>query len=255
MKRVLLIAGAFALFGGGQGLAADLPPAAPPPAKAPAAYVPPPVYNWSGFYIGGNLGAAWTNGNFTDTAGHTFTGGGTSTTQFAGGGQVGANYEFWGGAVIGVEADFDWLPNTSNQSSIVTDIPTGATATLSANNRWLTTVTGRLGYAFDRVLVYAKGGGAWVGSSTPTLTVTPLGGAPTPFSTSINSNWGWTAGAGVEWAFWGTWSVRAEYDYIGLNSQTFTVPVAAAPFGPTFTGNNRNISLFTAGLNYKFGPW
>jgi outer membrane immunogenic protein len=250
MKRVFLIAGALALLGGSQALAADLPPPAAPPPRAPAAYIPPPVYNWTGFYIGGNLGAGWTGGSFTDGV-HSFSG--TSGAQFVGGGQVGANYEFWGGAVIGVEADFDWLANTSNNTSgIVTDVPTGDTATLTANNRWLTTVTGRLGYAFDRVLVYGKGGGAWVGSSTPTLTVTS-GGVPTAFSSTINSNWGWTAGAGVEWAFWGTWSVRAEYDFIGLNNQTFVVPGGAAPFGPTFTGNNRNIQLVTTGINYKFG--
>ncbi len=102
------------------------------------------------------------------------------------------------------------------------------------------------------MLVYGKSGGAWVGSSTPTITIN---GAP--FSTNINSNWGWTAGFGVEWAFAGTWSVRAEYDYVGLNSQSFTVP-ATAPAniaGDVFTGNNRNIQLFTAGINYKFGPW
>jgi outer membrane immunogenic protein len=251
MNRVLLIAGAFALVGAGEALAADLPPAAPPPAKAPVAYAPPPAYNWSGFYIGGNLGAAWTGGNFSDPAGNTFTGGGTSTTQFVGGGQVGANYEFWGGAVIGVEGDFEWLPNTSNTSNSITDT-FGNTDSLTANNRWLTTLTGRLGYAFDRVLVYAKGGGAWVGSSTPTITINGV-----PFSTTINSNWGWTAGAGVEWAFAGTWSVRAEYDYVGLQSQSFTVP-ATAPLGiagDVFTGNNRNIQLFLAGLNFKFGPW
>ena len=86
----------------------------------------------------------------------------------------------------------------------------------------------------------------------PTITIN---GAP--FTTTINSNWGWTAGFGVEWAFAGTWSVRAEYDYIGLNSQTFTVP-ATAPggiAGDVFTGNNRSVQLLTAGINYKFGPW
>jgi outer membrane immunogenic protein len=247
MKRVLLIAGALTFFGGSQALAADLPQPAPVP-KAPAAYAPPP-YNWSGFYIGGNLGAAWTAGTFSDPFGNTFTGGGP--VQFAGGGQVGANYQFWGSAVIGVEADFDWLPNTNNTGNTIVDT-FGNTDSLSANNRWLTTLTGRLGYAFDRVLVYGKGGGAWVGSSTPTITINGV-----PFSTSINSNWGWTAGFGVEWAFAGTWSVRGEYDYVGLNSQTFMVP-ATAPggiAGEVFTGNHRDIQLLTAGVNFKFGPW
>ena len=224
-------------------LAADMAP--------PALIPPPPPYTWSGFYIGGNLGAAWTGGTFSDPFGNTFNGGGNSTTQFAGGGQVGANYQFWGGAVIGVEADFDWLPNTSNASNAILDT-FGNTDLLTANNRWLTTVTGRLGYAFDRVLVYGKGGGAWVGSSTPTITVN---GAP--FSANVNNNWGWTAGFGVEWAFAGTWSVRAEYDYVGLNNQSFTVPPTAPGgiAGDVFASNNRSVQLITAGINYKFGPW
>jgi outer membrane immunogenic protein len=242
MKRSAL---AFALSAcaASAAMAADMAP--------PALMQPPAPYNWSGLYIGGNLGAAWTEGTFSDPIGNTFNESGASAAQFVGGGQVGANYEFWGGTVLGVEADFDWLANTNNTSNAIVDT-FGNTDSLTANNRWLTTVTGRLGYAFDRVLVYGKGGGAWVGSSAPTITINGI-----PFSTNVNSNWGWTAGFGVEWAFAGTWSVRAEYDYIGLNGQSFTVPATAPGLiaGDVFTGSNRNIQLLTAGINYKFGPW
>ena len=76
-------------------------------------------YNWSGFYIGGNLGAGWNSGgSVSDTFGSTFSGSG-QTTKFLGGGQVGVNYEFWGGVVIGAEAMFDWLPNTTNTFNVV----------------------------------------------------------------------------------------------------------------------------------------
>jgi outer membrane immunogenic protein len=87
--------------------------------RAPAAYIPvAPVYNWSGFYVGGNLGAAWNSGgSVSDTFGSTFTGSG-QTTKFTGGGQVGVNYEFWGGVVIGAEATFNWLTNTTNTVSV-----------------------------------------------------------------------------------------------------------------------------------------
>ena len=69
----------------------------------------PPVYNWTGFYIGGNVGAGWSglsSTNFSDTLGSTFTA--PTNVQFLGGGQVGANYQFSNGIVIGAEAMFDW---------------------------------------------------------------------------------------------------------------------------------------------------
>jgi outer membrane immunogenic protein len=248
MKRIL-IASALALAAGGQALAADLPPPAP---RAPATYIPvAPPYNWTGFYIGGNLGYGFGSGSFSDTAvpASNFTT--TSNNGFLGGGQLGVNYEFWGGVVVGAEAMFDWAPNNGNT---FTGTNGGTIATATINNRWLTTATGKLGYAWDRVMLYGKGGGAWVGQSNSNVTI---GGVPFATTNSSN-NLGWTAGVGIEWAFWGTWSARAEYDFVSLNNQTFTVPVnaAAGPFsGDVISSRNRFLNLITAGVNYKFGPW
>jgi outer membrane immunogenic protein len=99
------------------------------------------------------------------------------------------------------------------------------------------------------VLVYGKGGGAWVGANNPSVTVNGLG---VTASGSNSNNFGWTAGVGVEWAFAGNWSARAEYDYIGLQNQSTTI-TGTAFNGDTININNRNISMLTAGLNYKFG--
>jgi outer membrane immunogenic protein len=220
-------------------------------AAAPAAtYVPvAPPHNWSGFYIGGNLGVGWNGaGSVSDTFGSTFST--TTNTQFLGGGQVGVNYEFWGGVVTGAEAMFDWLPNTKN--TINATNPALGTASETINNRWVTTATGKLGYAWDSVLLYGKGGGAWVGASSPSITV---GGAPASFTSTSTNNLGWTAGVGVEWAFAGSWSARAEYDYIGLNNQSFTVAPGTVFAGDVISINNRNIQMFAAGLNYQFGGW
>ena len=87
------------------------------------------------------------------------------------------------------------------------------------------------------------------------MTLSPSGTA-LPVSSGSNNNLGWTAGVGVEWAFWGTWSARAEYDYIRLNNQTYTVtsPTTGATLD-TIAANNRTINMVTAGVNYKFGPW
>jgi len=252
MKR-LAFAVALSVGAGTAALAADLPPPAPMP-RAPATYVPvvAPPYNWSGFYIGGNLGAGWNGGgSVSDTFGSTFSGSG-QTVKFLGGGQVGVNYQFWGGVVIGAEAMFDWLPNTTNTFNAIGGGPaTGNIASATLNNRWLTTATGKLGYAWDRVLLYGKAGGAWVGQQNPTLTVNNL---PAAVAGSSTNNFGWTAGVGVEWAFYGGWSARAEYDFVQLQNQSLTVPATGGPFGGDVINiNNRNINLFTAGINYKFG--
>ena len=110
----------------------------------------PAVYNWTGFYIGGNVGAGWSGlsgTNFSDTIGSTFTA--PTNVQFLGGGQVGVNYQFWGGVVIGAEAMFDWLSNSQN-AAITATAPDGTPPPSGTiNNRWLTTATGRLGYAWD----------------------------------------------------------------------------------------------------------
>ena len=235
-------------------LAADLPAPAPFP---PPAYVPQ-VYNWTGFYIGGNIGAGWsglsdTNTNFFDTLGSTFSA--ATNAQFLGGGQVGVKYMFANGIVIGAEAMFDWLSNSQNAIVTATD-PTGTVGANigTSNARWLTTVSGRLGYAWDRVLLYAKGGGAWVATNTPAISVA---GTPASFTSISNTtSSGYTAGFGVEWAFSGNWSVRAEYAYIGLPSQNFSVAPATPTFGgDVITFSNRNISTVTGAVNYKFGAW
>jgi outer membrane immunogenic protein len=149
---------------------------------------------------------------------------------------------------------FDWLPNTTNTFNVTGGGPAvGNTASATLNSRWLTTATGKLGYAWDRVLVYGKGGGAWVGANNPSLTVNGFGQT---LSSSTTNNFGWTAGIGVEWAFSYNWSARVEYDFIGLQNQSITVVNPGSPFnGDTINFNNRNISLLTAGLNYKFGGW
>src|SRR5580692_1325420 len=224
MKRILMASAVALTAAGGQALAADLPPPMAPPPRAPAVYLPPvPYYNWTGFYVGGNLGAGFSKGSYSDTLGSTFNSS-NSNTSFLGGGQVGVNYEFGNGVVIGAEAMFDWAPNTNNTISLTgagTTPANSGTATAQLNNRWLTTATGKLGYAWDRVLLYGKGGWAWVGNSNPSFTVNNVGAAP--FSSSNSNNFGWTAGLGVEWAFAGNWSARAEWDYVRLQNQSFTV--------------------------------
>ena len=116
MKRLLLASVALLCWnwfcGDGRRSSAAHGPTAPCSCRLHSSAAP--LYNWSGFYIGGNLGAGWNSGgSVSDTFGSTFSGSG-QTTKFLGGGQVGVNYEFWGGVVIGAEAMFDWLPNTTN---------------------------------------------------------------------------------------------------------------------------------------------
>jgi outer membrane immunogenic protein len=235
MRRTLaFLCATFAL--GGTVLAADLPPAAP--ARAPAAYVPvaAPVYNWTGFYIGGNVGAGFANSSWTD-----FFGGSNDTFSrdgFIGGGQVGANVQF-DALVLGIEGDFDWTGlKGSGQDSFGN--------TINTNTQWTSTVTGRVGAAFDRLLVYTKGGVAFAHDNDSLSDV--FGGS----ASSDFTRTGWTAGAGLEYAFAPNWTARVEYDYLGFGNETVNLPTTAFP---TYTSNaSLNVQEVKAGINFKFGP-
>jgi outer membrane immunogenic protein len=224
--------------------AANLPP--PAPVYAPPPYVP---FSWTGFYIGGNLGVGWTQGNIDDTF-FGFAESINNNAAFLGGGQVGFNYQF-NSFVVGVEADFDWLANNQNTGP---GIAVGATTLqASANDRWVTTLAGRFGYAFDHALIYGKAGGGWVGANNFTVTDVTTG-ASIVFSNS-NSNSGWLLGGGFEWAFAHNWTLRGEYDFLGLSDRSFTVPATfpvAALAGDTFTVHGRDVQMLTLGVNYLF---
>jgi outer membrane immunogenic protein len=225
--------------------AADLGRPPPPPPVQPV-YVAP-VFTWTGFYIGGNLGVVWTKGDVTDSFGDGFRF--AQNAVFTGGGQIGANYQ-WNWLVVGVEAAFDWLANNQNSSGAVF-VPGVGSLQLSANDRWITTLAARVGVANNNWLYYAKGGGGWVGVNNPTLTNVTTGGSISV--SNSNSNTGWLAGAGIEWAFAPNWTAKVEYDFLGLNNSTLTVPVGIPVIGgDVITTTNRDVQTLTVGINYLF---
>ena len=75
------------------------------------------------------------------------------------------------------------------------------------------------------------------------------------FGNCSNSTGGWLLGAGFEYAFTNNWTVKLEYDYLGLGSRTFVIPAGALAPGfaaDTFTTNNRNVQMVKVGVNYLF---
>jgi outer membrane immunogenic protein len=253
MKRIVLT-GPLLLVAASGALAADLPPApAPLPARAPAVYIQPaPPFSWTGFYLGGNLGFGWNQGGVNDSApptglGVSF-GNPSGNGVFLGGGQVGANYQI-SSFVVGVEAAFDWAAN--NQNSFPGVATALGTMRVSSNDRWVTTLAARVGWAFDRLLVYGKGGGAWLGAGN--FAVTNVGTGASVALSNSNTNTGWLAGVGAEYAITNNFTAKIEYDYVGVSNASWTVP-AGAPFlaGDTFSSSGRSVQMLTIGANYLF---
>lgn len=232
-------------------LAADLPPAPrPAPAYVPAAVL---IYNWSGIYIGGNVGASFDSqgapNNFVATGPFAGTPTGAvshNSTGIAAGGQIGINFQN-GPWVFGVEGDADYL---SNKATVH-----GSTA-LGTDQRvftldLLSTVRGRVGYAFDRALFYGTGGFAMGDYSTTRTQLTGvfMGATAGTAETFSTLRLGWTAGGGIEYALGENWTVRAEYLFVDLEKLTYTFPLANV----TQATPNEFVHVVRAGVNLKFG--
>ena len=213
-------------------------PASPVLTKAP----PPTSWSWTGLYLGVNGGYSFGGSAWTDSV-TGMSSGNFNTSGFVFGGTLGANYQT-GAWVFGVEADGDWADAGGFGTFTATSLCAGGCLT---RNDWLATVRGRVGYAFDRFLVYGTGGAAF-GDVRANFSNDPVSDA---------TKTGWAGGAGVEIAFAPHWTAKAEYLFVDLPSGSCTTNCAIQnPNGPPLIPNiavKFNESIVRAGVNYRFG--
>lgn len=225
--------------------------AAPSGAHKAQPYRSAPVHDWTGIYLGGHVGYGGSSIESTlnslagapagQTLGSGNIGGGL------GGVQVGANYQFRN-IVLGVQGDFSWA-DIAGQTC---NARFNGTIICRSNLAEISTVTGRFGIASDNFLAYVKGGAAWARNESQ-VAIT-LGGPPL-IATNASTMMGYTAGAGLEYAFDRSWSAFAEYDFVGFGTQTdgYIIGAIAPPDNNTAVLENRQrIHIVKFGINYKF---
>jgi outer membrane immunogenic protein len=273
MRKCLLATTALiGIVGIGSATAADLPVKARPMAPLAA-----PVFSWTGCYIGGHIGLGWGRDTVSipnlaataevppaEVAGISVPPVSADTRGFLGGGQIGCDYQFASNWVIGIEGTISASDIKGDASeTVLFQIPGTAqvvpiTGIAHGKTEWLSSATGRLGWSWDRWLVYAKGGAAWAKDKYS---------ADIPiFSEHLEdteTRTGWTVGAGVEWAFWNNWSAKLEYDFYDFGTRTVTltgffpgVGPSTAPPGPIAAPGievQERISVVKLGINYRFG--
>ena len=268
MKKFLLVTSA--IVAAGPAFAADLPLKAPPMA-VPA--------TWTGCHVGGHIGAATDRSNYSDPGtlvpalgmtqnyaplGSAFDA--TGNPGFLGGVQAGCDYQFDNHFVIGIGGDYSW----TNLSNLAVDPffggKFGNPVRFSTRTDQIATFTGRVGYAFDNVLFYGKGGGAYARdkynvNNSFAINENQLGCGANFFvitgcnTTGSADRWGWTAGVGVEWAFAPNWSAMFELDHYGFGAQTVAMSVTNTGgffVTPANLTIKHDIDTVKIGINYRF---
>jgi outer membrane immunogenic protein len=233
MKRQLIAGFTLGILAVVPAMAADMRPArAPVYTKAPMMAA---AFSWTGCYIGGNVGGLWAKKDWSDAG---FAESSQDISSWLAGAQVGCNYQVstW---VFGIQGDYDW----TNATGTATDNFNLALTDHSQVNA-LASVTGRVGYAWDRFLGYVKGGAAWEKDNYD------LTGGGLAFTAS-ETRTGWTIGVGGEYAFTDWLTGFAEYNYydFGTKTNAFTDAVV----GTELIDIKERKSVAKVGLNIKFG--
>lgn len=235
MKGFFVAGIAAAVFCSAPALAADMP------TKAPVYKAAAPTYDWTGFYLGIEGGGGWGTTRHTNSVT-----GPTSGDHKISGGLFGATYGYnWqsGSWVAGLEGDISW---SGIKETFIA--PTGLYCPPPGNPcvtdlRWLGTDRARIGYVWDRTLLYATGGVAY-GNLSATIDNAPLA-----VTSESRTRVGWTVGGGVEAALMSNWSVKLEYLYVDFGDK--------ANYHTVGTNVPENVllrsNIVRVGLNYKFG--
>jgi outer membrane immunogenic protein len=233
MKKILLATAAAALWVlTAPASGADFPARStysPIPAPAYAA----PIYNWTGFYIGGHIGGAFSSSN-------SFNGFVLSdhSTRLLGGVQAGADWQFHPNWVIGAEGQYSWVGGNQVNAAF----PDGSI--YNNDQRAIASITARLGWTWGPGLLYVKGGYAH-SDNRETLT---LGGVPRAFALDQDPSNGFTVGGGIEYMFAPNWSAKAEYQFYDFGDSRFVAPQTLVQFG-SFHNDEHTVK---AGINYRF---
>jgi opacity protein-like surface antigen len=216
----------------------------------------PASYNWTGVYVGGQVGGGWgqtgwnsATGSFGSNATNMFAGEGTAN-GFAVGAQVSANYQI-GAWVTGVEADANWADLDGNAKCATSEKTSEGNIGFTCHTRIdaLGTLTGRLGLTFGNLLVYGKGGAAW--DSERHQASSGASGPTTLVFSGDDTRWGWTVGLGLEYAFTPAWTGKVEYDY--LNFANKAVAFNDGLGNSSSVGLSQNVNIVKMGFNYKLG--
>jgi outer membrane immunogenic protein len=256
LSGVVVASSVLIAAGLGAASAADMPVKASP--------LPPvPSFSWTGCYIGGDVGGAWIRDRDNETVRATgapslFSPAPTNIATPSGvkvGGYLGCDYQFAGGVVIGALGDAQWanirggtaqFPNSGNPAAPFFGV-TGVNDFYETRVNFEASARARIGYAFNRVLVYATGGVAWLNvTERDVLQSAPPVGA---FTDNSSTRTGWTVGAGADYAFTDNWIGRVEYRHSDFGTFTYTSSLFLA-----FTENHRMTEdQVLVGLHYKFG--
>jgi outer membrane immunogenic protein len=262
MKRRILLAlvAAPALVGGiGAASAADVAPYY----RAPPVVVP--YYNWNGFYIGANVGGAWSNNDAlwsplpaSAAFGDFPIAGNTGGSSAIGGFQAGYNWQFAPTWVVGLEADWAWAktgggftqPLVINPGGVA--VP-GSFTTMGSTLDWVSSLRARLGYlVLPNLMAYGTVGGAW---GKIDYTASNFAPAMPPYATSTafsNTQGGWVAGGGLEWMITNNWLLRAEYLYYSLGNSPSVAVGSANGLPSGYSWSSTNVSVARAALSDKF---
>jgi outer membrane immunogenic protein len=242
MRRQILLASVGAIAIAGSAFAADLPYRGPPPVYPP----PPPIFTWSGIYIGGQVGYAWGSDPIdeVDTVFDHNAFFNDKPNGVIGGAHLGYNLQI-GQWVAGLEGSVD---GTSLHGTRTSAGP--LVVTMSTRPDVQGSIRGRVGVAFDRVLIYGTGGAAFSG-----ITNNYSLGFPFFLSESdTKTRTGWTVGGGLEYAVTNNWSIRAEYRYSDFGRSP-DFPFSSITFGNVSFTHHLTESQVQAGFSYKFTPF